>query len=178
MKKSHLVFNILFFVGYLSLDSTSQKITGTKERVAEIKKWYAEIQSIGLRNCKSKKFIKYDNPFNQNENIPFNQTVSICQLNNVYLIKKGQFEGHEWAEDVLIYYKNGLIFFVFIKGVSEGYTYERRYYLNSREKIIQELEREADYGEEFKGNHKEVSDNLNKDIREIIDLDVFKIVSK
>ena len=48
-------------------------------------------------------------------------------------------------------YKNDKIFFVFISGGSDGGDYELRYYCNEDEKIIKELWRSADLGEELTG---------------------------
>ena len=163
-----LIFNL-----FINIHLFSQTSESVKNRIIDIKKWYAEIQTIGLKNCKTKKYIKYDNPHSPNEKIPFNQTISVCRLDNSYLIRKGEYHGYEWAEDVFIYSKNEKIFFVFIKGNGEAYSYERRYYCNREEKIVQQLDREADGGEELKGANTENKTNINKDIREIIDLDPF-----
>ncbi len=174
MKK--LIFKIsLIFIfsifGHIHL--YSQSPDGIKNRIVEIKKWYSEIQNIGLINCKSKSFIKYEDPFNSNARMPFDQTVNICRLNNIYLVRKAQYQGYEWSEDVFIYSKNEKIFFVFVKGSAEGYSYEKRFYCNSEEKIIKQLDQETEYGKDDNKENIENKTNLYKDIDKIIDINIF-----
>jgi hypothetical protein len=178
MKK--LIFKISFififtFFGHIRL--YSQSSDGIKNRIVEIKKWYSEIQNIGLINCKSKSFIKYEDPFNSNARMPFDQTVNICRLNNIYLVRKAQYQGYEWSEDVFIYSKNEKIFFVFVKGSTEGYSYEKRFYCNSEEKIIKQLDQETEYGKDDKKENVENKTNLYKDIDTIIDINIFNRIN-
>jgi hypothetical protein len=172
----NLIFKIsliLIFCISTNIHSYSQSSDGIKNRIIEIKKWYSEIQSIGLLNCKSKTYKEYENPFESSAKMPFDQTVSVCRLSNTYLLRKAQFHGYEWAEDVFIYSKNEKIFFVFIKGSTEGTSYERRFYCNSEEKIIKQLDQEADYGKDDNKENIENKTNLYKDIDTIIDINIF-----
>jgi NADH:ubiquinone oxidoreductase subunit F (NADH-binding) len=59
------------------------------------------------------------------------------------------------------------VFFVLIKGASEGYVYERRYYCNEDEKLIQQLDREGEGGE-LKANNVENKTDLNKNIKVVL----------
>jgi hypothetical protein len=138
--KINLIITVAILIG--SFNANAQTSTTNKARIAEIKKWYAEIQTIGLKNCKTKKYVNTDGFTNEQE-YKFDQKIQVCQLNNLYQVTKCQFTGHEWAGDVIIYRKNNSVFFVLIKGASEGYLYERRYYCNQDEILIQQLDREG-----------------------------------
>ena len=109
--------------------------------------------------------------------MPFDQTINLCRLNKIYLVRKAQYQGYEWSEDVFIYSKNDKIFFVFVKGSAEGYSYEKRFYCNSEEKIIKQLDQEAEYGKDDKKNNIENKTNLNKDIDSIIDINIFNRIN-
>jgi hypothetical protein len=126
-----------------------------EERIQEIKLWYSEVQKIGMKNCESKKRVKYDNPFSPDEKIPFDQVVKTCKLDDHYELIRGDFMGYEWSQQLTIYKKDGKIFFVLVEGASEGWSYVKRYYCDKDENLIQLLENEADGGEEVKGPGKE-----------------------
>lgn len=154
-----------------STPSSPSTTTSVTSRVSDIQKWYAEIQSIGLKNCTSKNYTVYES-FGDEE-YPHGQSIQRCNLNPNYTLYNGDFSGHEWAENVKVYLKNGKIFFVFITGASEGYRYEVRFYCNEDEKIIKELRRDADFGEELSGPNSEDKTNINEDIRSVIDFKRF-----
>ena len=98
MKNSFFKISLIFILTIsVNIQLFSQSTEGVKNRIVEIKKWYSEIQSIGLINCKSKSYVEYEDPFNSNAKMPFDQTVSVCRLNNTYLIRKAQFHGYEWS---------------------------------------------------------------------------------
>lgn len=122
-----------------------ERVQTTDERIADIKKWYAEIQKIGKKNCKVKSKMVQDGLTDENL-YPFNNKVSRCQLNDEYQLIKGELLGYEWDQTVNIYLKNGAIFFVFIEGGSEGYVYERRYYCDKNENVIKYFEKEGESG--------------------------------
>jgi hypothetical protein len=58
------------------------------------------------------------------------------------------------------------VFFILIKGSSEGYLYERRYYCNQDEKLIQQLDRDGEG--ELKANNTENKENLFKNIKVVL----------
>jgi hypothetical protein len=122
-----------------------------EERIQEIKVWYSEIQKIGMQNCETKKRVKYDSFDLDSEKIPFDQVVKTCKLDDHYEIIRGDFSGYEWYSQLTIYKKDGKIFFVLLTGASESWMYEKRYYCDRDENLIQLLENEADGGEEVKG---------------------------
>jgi len=122
-----------------------ERVQTTDERIADIKKWYAEIQKIGKKNCKVKSKMVQDGLTDENL-YPFNNKVSRCQLNDEFQLIKGELLGYEWDQTVNIYLKNGAIFFVFIEGGSEGYVYERRYYCDKNENVIKYFEKEGESG--------------------------------
>jgi hypothetical protein len=154
-----------------STSSSTSATASVTTRVSEIQKWYAEIQAIGLKNCTSKTYTVYED-FGE-EKYPYGQSIQRCNLNPTYTLLNGDFNGHEWAENVKVYLKNGKIFFVFISGGSDGGDFEIRYYCNEDEKIIKELRRDADLGEELTGPNSEINTNLSKDIRTVIDFKRF-----
>jgi len=154
-----------------STPSSTSATTSVTTRVNDIKKWYAEIQAIGLKNCTSKTYTVYED-FGGNE-IPYGQSIQRCNLNPTYTLLNGDFSGHEWAENVRVYLRNGKIFFVFITAGDDGGSAEIRYYCNEDEKIIKELRRSADLGEELTGPNSEVKANINQDIRTVIDFKRF-----
>jgi hypothetical protein len=133
-----------------------------EERIADIKLWYSEIQKIGMQNCEIKKRVKYDSFDSESQKIPFDQIVKICKLNDSYELIRGEFYGYEWLCEVTIYKKNGKIFFVFVDGASEAWSYEKRYYCDKDENVIKHLENEADGGMEIKGGGQEMKLNPNK----------------
>lgn len=159
-----------------STPSSPSTTTSVASRVSEIQKWYAEIQAIGLKNCTSKTYTVYED-FGE-EKYPYGQSIQRCNLNPTYTLLNGDFSGHEWAENVRVYLKNDKIFFVFITAGDDGGSAEIRYYCNEDEKIIKELRRDADLGEELTGPNSEVKANINQDIRTVIDFDRFNRIQR
>jgi hypothetical protein len=160
-----------------STPSRSSTPNTANNRVEEIRKWYSEIQAIGMKNCTSKTYT-VDEPVGYDENgkmveRPFNQTIQRCNLSPIYSLYDGFFTGDHWGQSVKVYLKNNKIFFVFISGGGEGSSYEERYYCNEDEKIIKELRREADGGEELSGANFEITSNLNKNISSVLDFGWF-----
>jgi len=162
--KINFIITVAILIG--SFNANAQTPGSNKARIAEIKKWYGEIQTIGLKNCKTKNYVKNDG-LTQEQKFPFDQKIQVCQLNNFYQVTKCQFTGYEWADEVIIYRKNGKVFFVLIKGASEGYVYERRYYCNQDEILIQQLDRNGEGGE-LKANNVENKTDLYKNIKEVL----------
>jgi outer membrane protein len=140
-------------------------------RINDIRNWYSEIQSIGMKNCTTKAYTVYED-FGGNET-PYGQTIQRCKLSPTYTLLNGDFSGHEWAENVKVYLKNDKIFFVIITAGDDGGNSEIRYYCNEDEKIIKELWRSADLGEELTGPNSEDLTNLSMDIRSIINFNRF-----
>ncbi len=190
MKKTIVL--LLFFLGSTSLifaqktsplpptkstPSRSSTPNNANNRVEEIRKWYSEIQAIGMKNCTTKTYtvyetVGYDDNGKQIKS-PYEQTIQRCNLSPIYSLYDGYFTGDHWGQSVKVYLKNKKIFFVLIAGGGEGSSYEERYYCNEDEKIIKELSREADFGEELTGANIEVKTNINKDIRKVIDFTWF-----
>lgn len=145
--------------------------------VNDIRKWYSEVQSIGMKNCSSKTYTVYEtagfDASGKPIKYPHDQTIQRCNLSTTYSLYDGSFTGDHWGQNVKVYLKNNKIFFVFITGGGEGYSYEERYYCNEDEKIIKELKREGDFGEAPSGENSEVKTNINKDIRTVIDFGRF-----
>jgi hypothetical protein len=161
--KIKFIITVAILIG--SFNANAQTSSTTKARIAEIKKWYAEIQTIGLKNCKTKTYLKSD------ENVMIEkssneQKIQVCQLNNLYQVTKCQFTFIDGDKEVIIYRKNRTVFFVLIKGSNERFYYEERYYCNQDEKIIQQLDRVEEDG--LKSNNKENRTNLNKDIKLVL----------
>lgn len=122
-----------------------------EERIQEIKLWYSEIQKIGMQNCETKKRVKYEGFDPESEQMPFDQIVKTCKLDATYELVRGDFSGYEWGYQLTIYKREGKIFFVLVTGGSEGYSFEKRYYCDRNENLIELLENEAEGGEEVKG---------------------------
>lgn len=120
-----------------------------EERVADIRKWYAEINGLTKRNCRVKKRTEYDGL--AAADMPFEQKVTACQLNDTYELIEGEFNGYESGSTVHVYKKEGKIFFIFVEGGAESWSYERRYYCDKDENIIRFLEREGEGGDEPSG---------------------------
>jgi hypothetical protein len=157
------IITVAILIG--SFNANAQMSSTNKARIAEIKKWYAEIQTIGLKNCRTKKYVKYIQ-LSPTEKFPTDQKIQDCQLNNLYKVTKCQFTYYEGEKEVIIYRKNRKVFFVLIKGSSEGYLYERRYYCNQDEKLIQQLDRDGEG--ELKANNTENKENLYKNIKVVL----------
>jgi hypothetical protein len=142
--------------GESSSDDNEEKELTVEERVAQIKEWYGEIQKIGLQNCKTKKKTRYEKGLlPESDEIPFEQIVKTCELNEDFELIKGEFGGYEWGQEVSVYKKNGKTFFIFVTGGAEAWSYEYRYYFDKDENLIRLLVREADGGNEISGPNKE-----------------------
>ncbi len=175
MHKTNLKIQFtLLLSALLGFNVYSQKPEDVKSRVSEIKKWYTEIQSIGLINCKTFEYIEKDSYMADSDPMEFTQIVNTCRLNETFTIRQGKFSGYEWSQEINLYLRQGKIFFVFVTGSAEGYSYERRYYCDSNEILIQELLRESDGGQEIIGSNIDVKENLRKRITEVIDMTKFK----
>jgi hypothetical protein len=122
-----------------------------EERIQEIKLWYSEVQKIGMKNCETKKAVEFDGFDPDAEQMPFDQVVKTCKLDANYELIRGEFRGYEWGYDLSIYKKEGKIFFVLVTGGGEGNSFERRFYCDRDENLIELLENEAEGGEEVKG---------------------------
>lgn len=70
--------------------------------------------------------------------------------------------GYEWAQEVSIYKRKGKIFFIFVTGGAETWSYEYRYYFDTDENLIRHLVKEADYGNEISGPNKEIKIDAKK----------------
>lgn len=133
------------------------------ERVEQIRGWYGEIQKIGMNNCKTKRKTRYEKGFSSDsEEFSFEQIVKTCELNEDFELIKGEFSGYEWAQQVSVYKRKDKIFFIFVTGGAESWTYEYRYYFDSDENLIRHLVREADGGDEISGPNTEKKINAKK----------------
>lgn len=138
------------------VEKEEKKLT-IDERVEQIRGWYAEIQKIGMQNCKTKKKTRYEIGLDpEGGKMPFEQVVKTCQLDENYELIRGEFTSYEAGYKLSIYKKEGKVFFVFIEGGAEAWSYEHRYYFDTDEKLIRQLQREADGGEQISGPNKEV----------------------
>jgi hypothetical protein len=125
-----------------------------EERIQEIKLWYSEIQKIGMQNCEAKKRVKYEGFDPESEQMPFDQIVKTCKLDASYELIRGDFSGYEWGYQLTIYKKDGKIFFVLVTGGGEGNTFEKRFYCDRNENLIELLENYTEGGEEVQGSDK------------------------
>jgi hypothetical protein len=133
------------------------------ERVEQIRGWYGEIQKIGMNNCKTKRKTRYERGFSSDsEEFSFEQIVKTCELKEDFELIKGEFSGYEWAQQVSVYKRKDKIFFIFVTGGAESWTYEYRYYFDSDENLIRHLVREADGGDEISGPNTEKKINAKK----------------
>ncbi|MFM7709633.1 MAG: hypothetical protein ACKO5C_01845, partial [Ferruginibacter sp.] len=138
------LFRLLIIVSFLPFGSFAQRGASVDNRVKVIKAWYGEIQQMGAKNCNTKKKTIYDALNDESDQLPFEQSVRQCFLPNGFQVINAQLSGYEWNRDVNIYKRNGQIFFIFIKGASEAYTSESRYYCDENERVIMELQCSAD----------------------------------
>jgi hypothetical protein len=146
----------------LNEESDESNLT-VDERVEQIRGWYGEIQKIGMNNCKTKRKTRYEKGFSSDsEEFSFEQIVKTCELNEDFELIKGEFSGYEWAQQVSIYKRKDKIFFIFVTGGAESWTYEYRYYFDSDENLIRHLVREADGGDEISGPNTEKKINAKK----------------
>ncbi len=141
----------------------AQSSEDIKNRVVTIKKWYGEIQSIGLKNCVEKTYIEkeiLDKETKESEN--HKQTIKKCILNSEYEVIQGEFSRRWSYAKTCIYKKNGKVFFVFIDGNGDGYPYQSRYYFDSNERLIKKLLKETDFND--KTTNKEIITDLGKGV--------------
>jgi hypothetical protein len=139
------------------LDEKDEKKLTIDERVEQIREWYAEIQKIGMQNCKTIKKTRYEIGLDpEGGKMPFEQVVKTCQLDENYELIRGEFTSYEAGYKLSVYKKEGKVFFVFIEGGAEAWSYEHRFYFDTDEKLIRKLQREADGGEQISGPNKEV----------------------
>lgn len=149
-----------FYTGY------SQSTEAINARVLEIKKWYGEIQSIGLKNCITKEKVVEEEISDEIEK--FTQTLKKCNLNETYQVVQGSFNSYEWSSNINLYRKNGKIFFVYIETFSIGGTGEFRFYFNDRELLIKQVEKIEDVIED-KITKKENKENLFKNTTQVFE---------
>jgi hypothetical protein len=171
MKKLISCF-LLFSLLFLSNNLFSQSNELLASKIKNIKTWYAEMQTLNLNNCKTVTYIEYDGL--SEYKMPFDQTISLCEPNDTYTLLKGDFLGYEWYEKILIYMKNKKIFFVYVEGSMESFSFQSRYYCDSDEKIIQQMDLDAEGGQALDGQSKKNESNLKKNIREIIKPEMFQ----
>lgn len=131
--------------------AVEEKTQTIEERINDNRKWYAEIINLGRSNCKTKTKTSYDSPMPDMEPFAFEQTASSCNLSNDFQLIEAYLNGYEWGNNVHIYKKNGKIFFVFIEGGAESWTFEKRYYCDKDENVIRYLEREGENGDKPNG---------------------------
>ena len=144
-------------------EDIEDKELSVDERVEQIRSWYGEIQKIGMNNCKTKRKTRYERGFSsESEEFSFEQIVKTCELKEDFELIKGEFSGYEWAQQVTVYKRKDKIFFIFVTGGAESWTYEYRYYFDSDENLIRHLVREADGGDEISGPNIEKKINAKK----------------
>ncbi len=134
----HLITIIfLLNVGFMSFYSQENP-----SRIAEIKKWYAEIIQLNnaskSKQCKTGKMIEYSMA-NDSKKYPFEQTAEFCQISKEYSTYHAKFQGHEWSGDMAIYLKNDTFFFVLMNYDEETNINEYRIYYDVKGNIIKIL---------------------------------------
>ena len=125
-----------------------------EERIQEIKLWYSDIQKIGMQNCETRKRLKYEGFNSESEKMPFDQSVKTCKLDASYELIRGDFSGYEWSYQLTIYKKDSKIFFVLVTGGGEGNSFEKRFYCDRNENLIELLENYTEGEEEVQGPNK------------------------
>jgi hypothetical protein len=129
-----------------------------ESRIQVIRDWYREVEDTYTdTTCKTKKRISFDSFDDETEQFSFTQRVKTCKIEPYFEVVKTSFSGYGYAYGVSIYKKKNKIFFVFINGSSEGWSYEKRFYVDENENIIRHLEKEAFDGEAFNEPNKEVN---------------------
>lgn len=178
--KNNFISSILFvcILSALQLSSFSQT---TEERVAKIRKMYAEAQTF-LKNsasakCSTGKSILYfgEGPEElQNVEFRVDQNSSICNLPKGYQYLKGRFKGFDWLNNYEIFLLNGKVFFAYIeKAVAESCTTETRLYYNEFGYIVKYLEKTT--GCEEDDGSREIK---NKDEIKTAEIDIADAISK
>jgi len=85
--------------------------------------------------------------------------------------------GYEWGQEVSIYKRKGKIFFIFVTGGAETWSYEYRYYFDADENLIRHLVKEADYGNEISGPNKEIKiDAKKKNVKFVLKNILIKLI--
>lgn len=116
-------------------------------------------QSSGCTNGSKK--VKED--MGEGDPMEFEQTAKKCIVSGGYEIHTGNFSGHEWSNDVTIYFKNETPIFAFSVSYSEGYASESRIYFKTDGTVLSMLSRENDgAGGELQGN-KTITSQADKD---------------
>jgi hypothetical protein len=134
--------NILLVIALTmaKLHSPAQK---GQNRIAEIKKMYAEINSFNTNPdsiiCNEGESAEYDSFDSKSEKIEFKQKAKSCQYPNGYSKYSGIFTGYEWANTYELFFKDDKIFFVFITEGAEACYQEKRVYYNVTGNIIKTL---------------------------------------
>ena len=171
MKPSVILAVTFFFLNTQCFCQTGKP----SNRISEIKNWYKEIQSVGLKNCTSNNYIVYDGLSPETSQYPFTQKIKRCSVNERFSVMQGEFNLYESIEKVNVYLLHGKIFFVFIQLSAETYSAEYRYYCDTNEKIILELKKESYDPMKSLGENLELKENLNKPVKSIIEFERFKM---
>jgi hypothetical protein len=157
-------------------DNTIDVPQTVEERITDIRNWYSEMVGMSKRNCRIKTRTAYEGFAMDSEKMPFEQKATVCTLSDEYELIEGELSGWEWGSTIHMYKKNGKIFFVFIEGGAESYTFERRYYCDKDENVIRFLERESDDGSQPTGpqmtkplqqSATNIRDYIKEDLKEI-----------
>ncbi len=149
-------------------------------RIAEIKKWYAEIIQLNntskSKQCKKGKMIEYSMA-NDSKKYPFEQTAEFCQISKEYSTYHAKFQGHEWSCETAFYLKDNTFFFVLMPCGAEGSADEYRIYYDDKGKIIKILNNtnEESGSENLKSVEitdkteiKRITDDVNTDFKKVL----------
>lgn len=121
------------------------KTQSVKDRIAEIKQWYAQIQTTNNvdKNCttKAKKIIVKDL---LDEDFPMTNHAKSCKLQDGLKYEQVELNGYEWGEKTTFYHKDEKRFFVFTTGGAEACAYEYRVYYDNAGEVIRLLLSEND----------------------------------
>lgn len=145
------------------INDVRQEIDDVEPRIQDIKRWYAEVEKVKTKNCITREKVKEETFYASAEKIPVNQSVEICQINEQFDIITGDFRGIHWSYTVSIYRRDNRAFFVFINGGSESVSYQNRYYFDSNEELIRQIDTEFDeYDDDENGSAKLIPLNPEK----------------
>jgi len=105
-----------------------------------------------------------------NVEVPFEQSVSTCVLNDTYKLIRAEFSGYEWNDNISIYKRKDKIFFIFIESIGGSSYWEQRYYCDNDENVIKILKKEGDMSSELDEENEEISlDPLKMKIFEYVE---------
>lgn len=163
----------------IKVDKVQEKaLLSPEERISEIKTWYEEAQkslSSTSKVCKNNEE-KWMANLDKDNTMEFTNKAQECTLPNGIKVYTGEFNGYEWQQKFIYYFKNDKLFFVYYESAAESCYDENRIYYDENQKPIQFLFKTNDCdGNDATDNKKIEDEKQQNDLIKIVDKHIVEI---